>query len=161
MARIEYLTTQHAVGKHAVVPSSFSEDCAAANPLIDGLWKDVLKQLGEGVDETDLVRFGITTPADKEVPPLLINYTAAVALQGDFTLVGALEHVQLEGGRYAVFPFAGQLDDLDAFYRRSYLEELPRHGLTTRDGQHLERLFEVHDDEIVIEAWIPVHETTN
>jgi len=54
MARIEHLVTQQAVGKHIEVPSSFREDCAAANPLIDGLWKDVLKQLGEGVVETDL-----------------------------------------------------------------------------------------------------------
>jgi predicted transcriptional regulator YdeE len=161
MARIEHLTTQHAVGKHIVVPSSFSENCAAANPLIDALWNDVLRLLGDGVTEKALVRFAITTPADQEVPPLLINYTAAVVVESDFTLVGALEHVQLEGGHYAVFPFAGKLDDLDAFYRRSYLEELPLHGLTTQDGQHLERLFEVHDDEIVIEAWIPVHETTN
>ncbi|MEI7478976.1 MAG: GyrI-like domain-containing protein [Actinomycetes bacterium] len=157
MARIEHLTTQHAVGKHIVVPSSFSEDCAAANPLIDALWNDVLGLAGEGVADNALVRFAITTPADNEVPPLRINYTAAVVTEGDFTLVGALEHVQLEGGYYAVFPFAGKLDDLDIFYRHSYLEKFPRLGVPTRDGQHLEKILHSPvNGYLEIEVWIPI-----
>jgi len=157
MARIEYLATQQAVGKRTEVPSSFSEDCGAANALIDGLWKDVLGLLGEGVAKTAPVRFAVTTPADNEVPPLRINYTAAVVVEGDFTLVGALEHLQLEGGRYVVFPFSGALEDLDVFYRRSYLEELPRLGLLTRDGQHLEKILHRSvNGYLEIEAWIPI-----
>jgi len=159
MTRIEHLPPQLAVGKHTVVPSSFSNDAETANLRINTLWSEVLGQLGDQASTTDLVRFAITTPADNEVPPLRINYIAAVVVGGDFSFTGDLDPIHLEGGRYVVFPFVGALNELDAFYRHRYLEELPSLGFSTRDGQHLEKILRPpHDGFLEIEAWIPITE---
>ena len=61
------------------------------------------------------------------------------------------------GSMYAVFLYEGTHEGLDAFYQQVYNVELERHGLSTRDGQHLERYPTSADPErFVAQAWIPV-----
>ena len=155
--RVEILQPCHAIGQHGVVPSSFSNDADAANPVIAELWEAVLSELDRGADDSDLLRFAITTPVDDQTPPLRIHYTAAVVTSGDVRCAQRLEVFDIEGGRYAVFPYEGTLDGLDEFYRRTYLEEFNALSFTARDGQHLEKLLSPPlAGLIAIEAWIPI-----
>ena len=101
---------------------------------------------------------GITTPADDQVPPRQINYVAAVSSQSESALPNGLSEFTITEGWYAVFNYEGPHDGLDDFYRETYMERLPQLGLTTRDGEHLERYPSPSSQTVVVaQAWIPVN----
>mgnify|MGYP006268390213 FL=1 len=146
-----------AIGVAGVVPSSFAPDAAEAVVAIEELWMKLCRHIDASPGDPRWDFVGITTPADEHVPPQRINYVAAVTSQSSLALPQGLDDFTINAGWYAVFNYLGPHDGLDEFYRVTYMEKLPALGLTTRDGQHLERYPSPSDAEsISAEAWIPV-----
>ncbi len=151
------LPQSRAIGVSGVVPSSFSPDAAASTAEIEKLWGALFTALGTTPGSPEWTFVGITSPADELVPPHLITYVAAVLVDDAASNETGLEELVLAAGMYAVFLYEGTHEGLDAFYQQVYNVELERHGLSTRDGQHLERYPTSADPErFVAQAWIPV-----
>ncbi len=147
-----------AIGVSGVVPSSFSPNAAASTPEIEKLWGTLFTALGTTPGSPEWTFVGITSPADALIPPHLITYVAAVLVDEAFSNETGLQEIIIGAGRYAVFLYEGTHDGLDAFYQQVYNVELDKHGLSTRDGQHLERYPTADDPDVfVAEAWIPIN----
>lgn len=148
-----------AIGVAGTVPSSFSPDASSAVAQIESLWMQLCDFIGATPGDPAWDFVGITTPADDHVPPLQINYVAAVSSQSSATLPAGLDEFTIGEGWYAVFDYQGPHDGLDEFYRTTYMYQLPELGLKTRDGEHLERYPSPSTEGITVaHAWIPVHQ---
>ena len=141
----------------AVVPLSFAPDAAQAAAAIESLWQQLCDVLGTTLDSSDYEFVGVSTPADDLVPPHRISYAATALPRVASDAPDSLATFSLEGGPYVVFSYRGPLAGLDDFYNAAYMREMPALGLSSRDGQHLEKyVAAVTDSDIAIEAWIPI-----
>ena len=148
---------QEGVALMAVVPSSFAPDAAQAAPAIAGLWEELCRRRDTDINSPDVEFIGVSTPADDLVPPHRITYVATAIGHGIVEPAAGLERYHLDGGLYVVFTYRGPVAGLDDFYNEAYMDELSALGLSTRDGQHLEKyLGAVTESEMAIEAWIPI-----
>lgn len=151
-------TPLEAVGLEAIVPSSFAPDAGDSARLIAELWAELMTCLGATPDSTDWDFVGITTPADDVVPPQRIRYVAGVTTKSAAPLPTGLTAYTIGGGDYAVIRYSGPQSEVDDFYREVYLSELDKRNLSTRSGEHLERLLGAQTGEhIELEAWVPVN----
>ncbi|MEI6700951.1 MAG: GyrI-like domain-containing protein [Actinomycetota bacterium] len=151
------LPQSRAIGVRGVVSSSFSPDAADSTVEIEKLWIALFTALGTTPGSPEWTFVGITSPADDLVPPHFITYAAAVLVDDAFSKETGLEEFSIGAGTYAVFLYEGTHEGLDAFYQQVYNVELDQHGLSTRDGEHLERYPTSNDSALfVAEAWIPV-----
>jgi predicted transcriptional regulator YdeE len=147
--------TSGAFGVTVTVPSSFAEDAAAAEPMIETAFA-TLEVLLDG-RYPDAPRIGISGPDDDHVPPRRIAFTAAIEVDALGAHLPALDARPISGGTYAVVTYDGPVHGLDDFSVAAYGTALAEHGLATRDGEHLEIRRPCGDPAWrIVEAWIPV-----
>ena len=134
------------LGLHAVGPSSFSATSDGSTFSAE-LWYALIDAMIAADLPLDCVMYGVSWPADDQVPPQQIHYFAGFESDANIDGLSALD---VEGGNYFDFRCEVPAANLDSGFREAYLVAMPESGLTPREGQHLE----VYGDEYAPSAEI-------
>ena len=127
------------LGLGAIGPSSFNNSADGSRFSAD-LWYALIDAMVAANLSLECIMYGVSWPADDQVPPQYINYFAGFESGAD---VEGFEALSVRGGNYFDFRCEVPATELDTGFREAYLVAMPKSGLTPREGQHLE----VYGDE--------------
>lgn len=135
MSEITYVPAKLLYGTLNKGPSSFNVEEGSGAQFASNSWHAFVdKLIAHGVP-LDQEQFGVSWPADNQVPPQEIYYFCGVeygANSEDF------EQFKVEGGNYFAYGCKVPQQNLDQGFQEAYMVALPASGLTPREGQHLE-----------------------
>lgn len=130
------------IGLQEVGPSSFNVDESSGQAFGEKLWYrfiDVLVKNSIGMDQ---VMYGVSWPADDQIPPQMIHYFCGIEFDSD---IEGLTKLDLEGGNYFDYKCEVDAKKLDDGFRDAYMDAFPASGFVGRVGQHIE-LYEADYD---------------
>jgi AraC family transcriptional regulator len=97
-------------------------------------WAELIARAHQlGLSDGPVDAYGMAFDSPKLTAPQLCRYHACVPCPVDFNPPAPLFRSQIPAGRYAVFPYAGPVDEVENMYRRLYSIWLPESSLTPDD----------------------------
>ena len=99
------------------------------------IWQEFIGKLIAAGVPLDQDLYGVSWPADDQVPPQEIYYFCGFESN---KLIGNFEELQLAGGNYFEYSCSVPADNIDLAFQQAYMEALPKSGFASRDGQHIE-----------------------
>jgi predicted transcriptional regulator YdeE len=155
--RIEIAPTK-IVGIVEIGPSSFNEVENSGAKFGDSMWQKFIPMVaGKGLS-LERKMYGVSWPADDQVPPQLINYFVGFEIEDGISTEN-FQELPLEGGAYFEYVYKGPIQEIDNGFMEAYMNALPSSGLMSREGQHLEIYPTDYDpsaSEITFQILIPV-----
>jgi len=147
------------VGIQEVGPSSFNAEADSGAKFGDQLWQKFIQLVVSADLNPQRKMYGVSWPADNLTPPQLINYFVGFQDIGE-NYSDKFSNLILTGGNYFEFTYKGSPRDIDNGFIVAYTSALPKSGLKSREGQHLEIYSEDFDptaSEIQFKILIPVN----
>jgi AraC family transcriptional regulator len=137
-ARIDVVDEMRVAGLSTVCATATNPQRDAALRRIPRLWDEFFARAHELGLGTSGVYYGVSTPADDNVPPLQMNYLAGMAVPASLTLPDGFTDVWVPEGNYLHFTHEGPAENVDETAHELYERYLPSSGLTQRLAPHLE-----------------------
>jgi AraC family transcriptional regulator len=101
--------------------------------LIPGLWKRLHQWMApRGLEGEQAITLGVAYDDPRVVAPEKCRYDACVVVPEAFR-DDSIDFKHIAGGRYAVTPFVGTADEINAMWDRFYREWLPTSGFQPAD----------------------------
>lgn len=131
-SQVEPTTLYGLIGKG---PSSFNSVPGSGAEFGKKLWREFVEKLGDLNISLSENMFGVSWPADDQVPPQEIYYFCGLELSEPTSELAALT---LEGGNYFEFSCDVLAEEIDLAFHEAYTKALPASGFVGREGQHIE-----------------------
>ena len=122
-------------GIERIGPSSFNESVGSGANFAAEMWHEFIEKLIEHEIALDGVMYGVSWPADNNVPPQQVHYFCG--LEGA-TEIPDMQLLVVDAGNYFDFHCEVLASNLDLGFHEAYNTALPASGLIPRDGKHLE-----------------------
>ena len=132
------------VGIQACGPSSFNVNENSGAKFGDQLWHEFIEKVVKAEISLDRDMYGVSWPADSNVPPQQIHYFCGFISDENFE---GLTELKIEGGNYFQFDCEVLAVDMDKGFQEAYMKAMPESGLKGRNGQHLEIYGEEYDPD--------------
>ena len=145
------------VGVRTTTPSSFTNEVSLDPWPVGELFRSLSLTFTEHDVIEPEIRYGVSWPADQNVPPLVVHYFAGVESATDFG--DSFESLIVPAGNYFAVTFRGSLQEMDSAFQQAYGEVIEGSGLLQRDGLHLEMYdgrFDATSERSEMEILIPV-----
>ena len=155
MIKIEPFTI---VGISEIGPSSFNNSEGSGAKFADTVWQKFIPMVLNAGLSSQRVMYGVSWPADANVPPQEIHYFAGFELKPGEPSAG-FKSLDITGGNYFAHTYIGSMANIDLGFMDAYTVALPGSGLSNREGQHLEVYPANYDPaapEITFQILIPV-----
>jgi predicted transcriptional regulator YdeE len=111
------------------------------------LWDKFFARFSELGIEAAGIFYGVSTPADENIPTLTMHYLAGAAAPDSLVLPEGFSEFIVPAGKYLFFTHAGPIEGIGATANELYTNYLPSSGLVPRSAPHLELYDERFDHE--------------
>lgn len=131
-------------------------------PALERTWEEMIgrmQQLGAGSDTGGAIdAWGLAKDSPTLTAPELCRYHACVPYPASAPLPAPLFRGRMMAGRYAVFPFAGKPEDVEAAYRSVYASWFAEASVVPDDYEPLDHYVNdgPRDGQIAFEMWFKI-----
>lgn len=144
MSQKIFIEPRRLVGIQATGPSSFNPVENSGAKFGEQLWHEFIEKVVTAGISLDRDMYGVSWPADENVPPEKIHYFCGFESDQNFD---SFKELNLDGGNYFEYLCEVLAVDLDKGFQDAYMSALPASGLKGREGQHLEIYGDEYDPD--------------
>ena len=122
-------------------------------------WNEMIERAHQlGLSDGPVDAFGMAFDSPQLTAPQLCRYHACVPCPAEFNPPAPLFRSRIPAGRYAIFHYAGALDQVEEMYRSIYSVWLPQSSSTPGDFVAIDHYIhdEPRDGQVDFEIWIQI-----